>query len=175
MRVYRDDPRVKTILDECDYLERKGEDFTFESFTAEIHTCLSLFRKLLKYQFTYRDYGAIYKKAKKIFNEVKAMKNEGEIPSYIPRLADIANEDDFAVSICTVDGQVINLGSTKEKVCMHAISNVVSYLIALAQYGEDEVKKYIGAEHSGNNFNSLELMENGLPHNPLNSAGGLMS
>lgn len=70
---------------------------------------------------------------------------------------------------------MINLGNTNEKICMHAISSVVSYLIALEQYGEDELKKYIGTEPSGTIFNSLELMDSGLPHNPLNCAGSLMS
>jgi glutaminase len=99
---------------------------------------------------------------------------DGAIPDYIPELKN-ADPDAFAVSICTVDGQVINLGNTKEKVTMHALSNVVSYLIALEQLGEEELKKYIGSEPSGHLFNSLELMSSGIPHNPLNCAGGLMS
>lgn len=58
---------------------------------------------------------------------------------------------------------------------MHAISSVISYLIAMQQLGEDEVREYIGAEASGSQFNALELMADGRPHNPLNSAGSLMS
>lgn len=48
-------------------------------------------------------------------------------------------------------------------------------MIALQQYGEDEIKKYIGSEPSGALFNSLDMMSSGIPHNPLNCAGGLMS
>jgi glutaminase len=54
---------------------------------------------------------------------------------------------------------------------MHHITSVVSYLIALEQHGQDEVSSYIGTEPSGKCFDSLELKDDVLPHNPLISSG----
>lgn len=57
---------------------------------------------------------------------------------------------------------------------MHAISSVISYLIAIEQNGQAGVSKYIGTEPSGKIFNSLDLM-NGIPHNPMINSGSLTS
>jgi hypothetical protein len=52
----RDDPRVSQVLDEIDELEKRGTDFTFETFTAELHTNFTLFRRIINYQFIYNEY-----------------------------------------------------------------------------------------------------------------------
>ena len=45
---------------------------------------------------------------------------------------------------------------------------MISYLIALQDLGEDDLKNYIGSEPSGVEYNALELIEDGRAHNPLN-------
>lgn len=170
----KDDPRIVFAMHQLQQFEKHQKELDFDSFKMIFQPCFSMMRRLLDNTFTYPDFTQKYEKAKKIFDEVKAMPNEGFIPDYIPALRD-ADEDGFAVSICTVDGQVINLGDYNEKSCMHAISGVISYLLSLEELGEDEVKNFIGSEPSGNQFNALELMANGIPHNPLNCAGSLMS
>lgn len=169
-----DDPRIASAMQHCEDLERQGLDLTFDVFMKEFQPCFTMFRKLLENRFIFSDYDYNKKLAQKIFEEVKAMPNEGFIPDYIPALKDV-NEDGFAVSICTVDGQIINLGDSDERTCLHAISGAISYMLAQQQLGEENLKQYIGAEHSGNQFNALELMSTGIPHNPLNCAGSLMS
>lgn len=155
-------------------MEKQKKDFDVELFKEVFQPCFSMIKKIINYNFTYSDYEEKFEQAKKVFDEVKAMDNLGFIPDYIPALADV-DEEGFAVSICTVDGQFINLGDFNNKTCMHAISGVVSYLLCHDILGEDKLRKYIGSEPSGSMFNALELMEGGIPHNPLNSAGCLMS
>jgi glutaminase len=133
-----------------------------------------MIKRIVYNNFIYSDFDEQYRKAQAIFEEVKAMEDKGTIPDYIPALEDVDPEQ-FAVSICTVDGQIINLGDFDSRASMHAISGVVSYLIAHEQLHEENLKKYIGTEPSGNQFNDLSLMDSGIPHNPLNSAGILMS
>mmetsp|Transcript_31478 Transcript_31478/g.27846 ORF Transcript_31478/g.27846 Transcript_31478/m.27846 type:complete len:93 (+) Transcript_31478:653-931(+) len=58
---------------------------------------------------------------------------------------------------------------------MHTISGVVSYLLAHSQFGEEKLKQFVGSEPSGFQYNAIEFMDDGLPHNPLNCAGSLMS
>lgn len=69
----RDDPRVSDVLDEIDDLEKKGIDFSFESFTAELQNNFTFFRKVINNQFTYGNYEAMYEECKQIFHEVKDM------------------------------------------------------------------------------------------------------
>lgn len=170
----KDDPRIATVMEQLNEFDNQRLDLDFDRFKEAFQPCFTMVKKLLENQFTYTDYPEMFERAKKIFDEVKEMPNEGVIPDYIPALLD-TNEEAFGVSICTVDGQFINLGDFDEKTCMHAISGAISYLIAQQQLGEETLRQYIGAEPSGNQFNALELMRTGIPHNPLNCAGSLMS
>lgn len=170
----KDDPRIIVAMQSLEQFEREKKDLDFESFKEIFQPCFSMIKKILDNQFIFQDYSEQHRIAEEIFEEVKKMEDDGFIPDYIPALKDV-DESGLAVSICTVDGQMINLGSYNEKTCMHAISGAISYLMALQQLGEDELKNYIGSESSGNQFNALELMANGIPHNPLNCAGSLMS
>ena len=91
------------------------------------------------------------------------------MPTSSPQLA-IADPNGFAISICTVDGQIINFGDVDIFVCMHQITSVVSYLNALQKHGQEVVSTYIGTEPSGKLFDSLELLKK-IPHNPMISSG----
>jgi glutaminase len=168
------DPRIATSMKHLDDLERQHKDLDFESFKQEFQYCFTMIKRIVYNNFIYSDFDEQFKKAQAIFEEVKAMEDEGTIPDYIPALEDVDPEQ-FAVSICTVDGQIINLGNFDSRASMHAISGVVSYLIAHEQLHEENLKKYIGTEPSGNQYNDLSLMDSGIPHNPLNCAGSLMS
>jgi glutaminase len=170
----KDDPRIIFAMQNLEQFEKEKKDLDFESFKEVFQPCFSIIKKILDNQFTFQDYVEQHKMAEEIFKEVKKIEDNGFIPDYIPALKDV-DENGLAVSICTVDGQMINLGNYNEKTCMHAISGAISYLLALQQLGEEELKNYIGSEPSGNQFNALELMANGIPHNPLNCAGSLMS
>jgi len=162
-------------MEHLEKIEKDGpKDLDFETFREIFHPCFSMISRIANCQFIYFDFKEKYDKAKEIFDEVRNIKTSGTIPEYIPALKDMDPEG-FAVSICTIDGQMINLGQYDESVSMHAISGVISYLIAHQQIGEETLKEFIGSEPSGNQYNSLELMESGIPHNPLNCAGALMS
>ena len=121
-----DDPRLSAQISICKEMERQKKDLDLETFKEVFQPCFTMMKKIINYNFTYSDYKEKYEQAKKVFDEVKAMDNLGFIPDYIPALSDV-DEDGFGVSICTVDGQFINLGDFNEKTCMHAISGVVSY------------------------------------------------
>ena len=42
--------------------------------------------------------------------------NSGKVADYIPYLSKIPSSK-FAISLCTIDGKVINIGDTKEQFC----------------------------------------------------------
>lgn len=108
-----------------------------------------------------------------IFHKVKENK-EGKVATYIPQLAKM-DPDKFAVSICTIDGQVLHLGDHEDMVCIQSTSKPLNYCLALEEHGLDKVHQHVGHEPSGRKFNELTLNKDGLPHNPLINAGAIMS
>lgn len=63
----------------------------------------------------------------------------------------------WALSICTVDGQRFSLGNFKEYFTIQSVSKPFTYATALDHLGEETVHKYVGKEPSGRMFNELIL------------------
>ncbi|MEN0004103.1 MAG: glutaminase A [Bacteroidota bacterium] len=84
------------------------------------------------------------------------------------------NPEQWAVSVCTVDGQRFSIGDTQTQFCLQSTCKPINYCIALENNGIDTVHKHVGREPSGRSFNELSLNHKGLPHNPLINAGAIM-
>ena len=108
-----------------------------------------------------------------IYNEVYT-DNQGDVADYIPQLKNV-DENLFGVVLVTTDGQVIEIGDTKQTFCVQSCSKPINYGIALEQLGSKNVHNFVGKEPSGRNFNELCLNEEGLPHNPLINSGAIMT
>ncbi|MFN7117392.1 MAG: glutaminase A [Saprospiraceae bacterium] len=101
-------------------------------------------------------------------------KNQGgHVATYIPQLARVEPEQ-FAVSICTIDGQRFSIGDSYTNFCLQSTCKPINYCLALEDLGEEKVHKHVGREPSGRSFNELSLNALGLPHNPLINAGAIM-
>jgi len=118
------------------------------------------------------------KEIEKIYDEVKT-NNNGKNATYIPQLANV-NPDYFAVSICTIDGQILELGDTNVFFSAQSCSKPITYCIAVEEKnstnenGEEYVHNFVGREPSGRNFNELCLNHENVPHNPMINAGSIM-
>jgi len=166
-----DDPRIKDIIDVVDELE-EDQDIDFDIFKELIRPISTFFRDILQNNLSLKDIESFSKSTREIFEKHNLEAPKGSMAKYLSETSN-ANQDDFAASICTVDGQRIELGSSDSLVSLQQISSVVSYLIALEQHGQESLSKYIGTEPSGKSFDNLELKE-GIPHNPLISSGNLL-
>jgi glutaminase len=96
--------------------------------------------------------------------------------------------DQFAVSVCTVDGQRFSMGDADVQFGVQSCSKPVSYCMALTAHGPEVVHSQIGREASGRSFNEMCLKElpegrrsadhpdrHAIPHNPMINAGAIMS
>uniref|UniRef100_A0A914RSA1 glutaminase n=1 Tax=Parascaris equorum TaxID=6256 RepID=A0A914RSA1_PAREQ len=63
---------------------------------------------------------------------------DGKVADYIPQLAR-CDPSNWAVSICTVDGQRRSWGDAKVPFCLQSVSKPFTYTIALEELGADEV------------------------------------
>ncbi len=105
----------------------------------------------------------------------KTAKNKtGKVATYIPQLAQI-DPDQFALSLCTIDGQRLNLGDYNTHYCAQSTSKPINYAIALELHGTKKVHQHIGREPSGKSFNEITLNKAMLPHNPMINAGAIIS
>lgn len=99
---------------------------------------------------------------------------KGSVPDYIPGLA-AADPDKLGICIYPLDGEKIKLGDYDTRFTMQSISKIISLCVALELFGPEKVFEKIGAEPSGEAFNSLvELdLNSNKPYNPLINSGAI--
>lgn len=97
----------------------------------------------------------------------------GEVASYIPELA-LASPDWFGIALVTADGNIYEVGETQHEFTIQSISKPLTYALALEALGEDEVRRHVDVEPSGDAFNSITLQPGtGIPLNPMVNAGAI--
>ncbi|RXZ81195.1 glutaminase A [Paenibacillaceae bacterium] len=107
--------------------------------------------------------------------ESRKQATQGKVPDYIPELAS-APADRLGLTIHQLHGGSIHAGDCSMPFTMQSISKVFTLLLALMDCGEEAVFGKVGQEPSGDDFNSmlkLELVEPGIPFNPLINAGAI--
>ncbi|NJB72626.1 glutaminase [Saonia flava] len=170
-----DDPRIQEVLNTFNL--RGKEEKIFKAITQvdfnEILKQNALIKKSLTENLVIPDFESFCKEVEKMFLET--LKNrKGNVADYIPQLARV-NPNQFAISICTVDGQRFSLGDATVNFCLQSSCKPVNYCLALEELGGEKVHSHVGREPSGHSFNELTLNSRGLPHNPMINAGAIMS
>ena len=110
-----------------------------------------------------------------ILAEAKPLIGRGKVADYIPALASVSG-DKLGIAVCTVDGQRYCAGDASERFSIQSISKVLSLVVAMNHYEEDEIWQRVGRDPSGQPFNSLLQLEieQGKPRNPFINAGALV-
>ncbi|MFE5027892.1 glutaminase A [Streptomyces sp. NPDC056656] len=99
----------------------------------------------------------------------------GQPASYIPELAG-ADPDLFGLSLCALDGQVYGSGDTTPPFTVQSVSKPFVFALALADRGLDGVLRRVGAEPSGEAYNSIRLEAgSGRPPNAMVNAGAIVT
>ncbi|MGW7367634.1 glutaminase A [Streptomyces sp. NPDC054841] len=98
----------------------------------------------------------------------------GHVADYIPQLKRIP-PDQFAIAVCTVDGQRFAIGDAGVGFCVQSVCKPINYCLTLEEHGADVVHRHVGREPSGLGFNELSVNGDGLPHNPMINSGAIMS
>ena len=161
-----DDQRIGRLMQESG--ETRIDAAQWEELLQRHHIVQ---RALLK-ELVIPEFAAFRQSLDEIFEETK--KNEkGKVADYIPQLARV-DPDQFAVSVCTIDGQRFSLGDASTNFCLQSTCKPVNYCLAMDELGEEKVHSHVGREPSGRTFNELSLNNDGLPHNPLINAGAIM-
>ncbi|MDX2135092.1 MAG: glutaminase A [Saprospiraceae bacterium] len=170
-----DDPRIQKLLADLNatrlqnVAERGIEPAEFEEYVRQNAIVKNAFTKNL----VIPDFSEFLQDIEDIFKQT--IKNtDGHVATYIPQLARVDPEQ-FAVSICTIDGQRYSFGDFRTNFGLQSTCKPINYCLALHQHGEQTVHNHVGREPSGRSFNELSLNGHGLPHNPLINAGAIMT
>lgn len=166
-----DDPRLRAFLkrvEAYDYEHVLG----FDEFISIVGESMVLFSAAIEGRMVIPDFSGFSTRLGQIFEETRPNAG-GEVATYIPQLARVDPEQ-FAVAVCTIDGQRFSQGDSETEFCIQSCCKPVLYLLALEELGEEEVHAYVGREPSGRGFNELTLNHEGKPHNPMINAGCIM-
>jgi len=99
--------------------------------------------------------------------------DQGEIADYIPELAK-ANGDWFGICIATTEGNIYEVGDSRQEFTIQSISKPFVYGLALEDNGRKDILEKIGVEPTGDAFNSISLdPDTGQPANPMINAGAI--
>jgi len=172
--ILQDDPRLQKTL----------ADLNYEPPNGIVHTAISMdmlgtylhnnavIKNALTKNLVIQDFGEFCEDLEEMFWETHKNKS-GQVAGYIPQLARVDPEQ-FAVSICTIDGQRFSIGDAHTPFCLQSTCKPVNYCLALQEHGEEKVHQHVGREPSGQSFNELSLNKRGRPHNPLINSGAIM-
>ncbi|MEO1712553.1 MAG: glutaminase A, partial [Bacteroidota bacterium] len=173
--ILQDDPRISNVVKLFAKESAAQENYApiDEENLDEIIKGHAVVKNALTQQFVIPDFKKFCQDIQEIFEET-AKNTAGKVADYIPQLARV-NPDQFAVSICTVDGQRFSLGDMHNSFCLQSTCKTINYCMVLEELGEHKVHQHVGREPSGRSFNELSLNDSGLPHNPLINAGAIMT
>lgn len=99
---------------------------------------------------------------------------DGKNASYIPALAKVDSAL-FGLAAVTVEGQVLTVGDAEYPFAIESISKAFNLSLAMDCLGPGTLRRKIGAEATGEPFNSVMALElhSGKPLNPLVNAGAI--
>ncbi len=120
------------------------------------------------------DFMGFKKDIEEIYNETKH-NTEGRTDSSLPH-PKTEGPPAFAVSICTTDGQILQLGHHELAFSIQSICKPINYAIALEDAGEETLLRHVGVEPGSESFDTAMILnEKDLPHNPLINSGAIMT
>ncbi len=78
-----------------------------------------------------------------ILAEIRPLIGRGKVADYIPALASVSG-DKLGIAISTVDGQHFAAGDAHERFSIQSISKVLSLVVAMNHYQEEEIWQRVG-------------------------------
>jgi glutaminase len=146
----------------------------FDTFSQFVTPHASLFLKALSEELVIPDWSTFGADMTYHFSTVET-NQEGETAQYIPILQR-ANPEQWALSICSIDGQRLSIGDTDATFSIQSVSKPVTYALCLEKEGEEAVDEWIGVEPAGRAFNTQDLdADTNRPFNASVNSGAIMA
>ena len=169
--VSKKDKRISDVIEQLDNYSR-GDKITIDDFIRITRSHISIMDRIVKGNLVIPEFSDFANSIKDIYKKIEKNKG-GDVARYIPQLARV-NPEQLAISVCTIDGQILSLGDADIRYCVQSTCKPINYCIAMELNGEDKVHNHVGREPSGRSFNEITLNRTNLPHNPMINAGAIM-
>ncbi len=106
--------------------------------------------------------------------QAAASASGGRVADYAPALAQ-ADPADFALAVCTVDGEEFVSGNSARRFTLQAAASPLGYAHVAREVGVDAIHERCGVEPSGNPFHAILFdPRTQRPFNPLGNAGAIV-
>ena len=128
--ILRDDPRISDVI--ASY-RNHGVLASAEQFKLAISRNTYVYENAFTHKNVFPDFERFSNSIGEMYRECVHV-TSGKMADYIPQLAK-QNPDHFGLSICTVDGQRMNMGDSDVEFCVQSCSKPISYCIALEEHG----------------------------------------
>lgn len=106
-----------------------------------------------------------------IFSDVVKIK-EGKVAAYIGRLAKVDPDQCSMVGVLR-NGNVIPFGDSDVKFSIQSVVKPFIFLLLLQRKGIEHVRKFVGVEAAGDQFNTIKLDSQNRAPNPLINSGAI--
>lgn len=170
--ILESDTRIKETIQNIARETKNGGDISQEAFKRIIGSNITLIEKALTGKLVIPDFRNFCSHVTNIYNRT-TLNKAGDVPPLTPKSA--SNPEAYAISICTVDGQRFNIGNFDSRYLLEATCKPINYCLALDESNEETVHKKVGLAPQEKGFHYLMLNSEGIPHNPMNTAGGVMT
>lgn len=103
-----------------------------------------------------------YEDVNKIYKHIRSIAIKGKNASYIPDLQNV-NSNIYAISICNINGDIMNFGDYEKEVGIESVSKVFTLALVLQKHKIKTVLNKIGnisEKHSFNSINDVINTEN---------------
>ncbi|WP_371500921.1 glutaminase A [Kitasatospora sp. NBC_00374] len=168
-----DDPRVRDLWGQPGAAPAEGQGLDLAEFARLCLRHQGLIARAVKGELVVPDFPSFVADLTKIHEELVSDRR-GAVADYIPQLKRVP-PDQFAVAVCTVDGQRFSIGDAGVGFCVQSVCKPINYALTLEEHGAEVVHRHVGREPSGRGFNELSVNGDGLPHNPMINSGAIMS
>lgn len=169
----RTDPRVAPLYQKLEAEATSGRPMDYDRFRDLVSDHAGLVKRALQGDLAVPDFEGFCADIMSMY--AKTVSNKlGKVADYIPQLASV-DPNKYGISVCTVDGQQMEVGDAQDYFSVQSVSKPISYCLALEEHGVDFVHHHVGREPSGHSFNALTLDSKKRPHNPMINAGAIMT
>jgi glutaminase len=169
--IIESDPRIRQTIEGLKKYS-ENDHINGAAFRQLVSPHITLIEKALTGNLVIPDFKNFASFITNLYNRT-LQNEEGRVSDYLPELAKV-DPSNYALSVCTVDGQRFNIGDFNKLYLARETAKVLNYCLAFEEYDEQAIHERVGRSAKENGFDYLMLNTDGQPHNPLTGSGALM-
>ena len=121
-------------------IKNLNDKISFRDFIDLMNSNIILFKKIFENDLIISEWSDFKNTINIIYNKT-IFNNSGKKADYIPQLNNV-DENLYAISICSIDGQIYNIGDYNYDFCVQSCSKPITYLIGCDLNTCEQIRQY---------------------------------